>query len=284
MLPGPLPEVRSEHREVVRGRRSHRARGDGRGHRVVDVQPPPLRLQRPPQPLLAPPGVGADVRRHVHLVGVGLGGHLAHLVDDVAGPEHQPAAPLAQARVEVPQTVGEERQPVRHREADVHHTPVAHEQGNHLSGLGGGAQRGLVVQAQVGGEQDDRDVHGARSGRRGKGVVQCFPPTRPADAAVTRRAYTLPAPSGRRRTSHVDVDRGQENRYDGPGGEPKNDAGGVCGHGREGVEAVFGGAPRGSWPAEEFAARRRDEGEPAKVVMDLKSDAFLVVVPVGDED
>ncbi|MFG2373285.1 hypothetical protein ACGFY9_17650 [Streptomyces sp. NPDC048504] len=44
------------------------------------------------------------------------------------------------------------------------------------------------------------------------------------------------------------------------------------------------GAPRGSWPAEEFAARRRAECEPARVVMDLKSDAFLVVVPMGDED
>ncbi|WP_369241607.1 hypothetical protein AB5J56_42990 [Streptomyces sp. R21] len=39
------------------------------------------------------------------------------------------------------------------------------------------------------------------------------------------------------------------------------------------------GAPRGSWPAEEYAARRRAEGEPATVVMDLESDAFLVVVP-----
>jgi hypothetical protein len=44
------------------------------------------------------------------------------------------------------------------------------------------------------------------------------------------------------------------------------------------------GAPRGSWPAEEYAARRRAEGQSATVVMDLKSDAFLVVVPVPDED
>lgn len=50
------------------------------------------------------------------------------------------------------------------------------------------------------------------------------------------------------------------------------------------LERFPAGAPRGSWPAEEFAARRRAEGEPARVVMDLKSDAFLVVVPVGDED
>ncbi|KPI28720.1 hypothetical protein OV320_5181 [Actinobacteria bacterium OV320] len=50
------------------------------------------------------------------------------------------------------------------------------------------------------------------------------------------------------------------------------------------LERFPAGSPRGSWPAEEYAARRRAEGEPATVVMDLKSDAFLVVVPVGDED
>lgn len=44
------------------------------------------------------------------------------------------------------------------------------------------------------------------------------------------------------------------------------------------------GAPRGSWPAEEYAAERRALGEPATVVMDLRTDAFLVVVPGPDED
>lgn len=38
------------------------------------------------------------------------------------------------------------------------------------------------------------------------------------------------------------------------------------------------GGPRCSWPAEEFASRRRAEGVPAEVVMDLASDAFLVIV------
>lgn len=50
------------------------------------------------------------------------------------------------------------------------------------------------------------------------------------------------------------------------------------------LERFPAGAPRGSWPAEEFAAARRAEGEPATVVMDLKSDAFLVVVERGDDD
>jgi hypothetical protein len=42
------------------------------------------------------------------------------------------------------------------------------------------------------------------------------------------------------------------------------------------------GAPRGQWPAESFAADRRREGIPARVVMDLPSDAFLVIVDGGD--
>lgn len=50
------------------------------------------------------------------------------------------------------------------------------------------------------------------------------------------------------------------------------------------LERFPAGAPRGSWPAEEYAAARRAEGEPATVVMDLKSDAFLVVVERFEED
>ncbi|MFD7229855.1 hypothetical protein [Streptomyces sp. NPDC059881] len=45
------------------------------------------------------------------------------------------------------------------------------------------------------------------------------------------------------------------------------------------LEQFPAGDPRGSWPAEEFARARRDEGVPAEVVMDLDSDAFLVVIP-----
>ncbi|MEN8654109.1 hypothetical protein ABCR94_26825 [Streptomyces sp. 21So2-11] len=44
------------------------------------------------------------------------------------------------------------------------------------------------------------------------------------------------------------------------------------------LEQFPAGGPRGSWPAEEFAHARRAEGCPAKVVMDLESDAFLVIV------
>ncbi|WP_330341711.1 hypothetical protein [Streptomyces sp. NBC_00557] len=50
------------------------------------------------------------------------------------------------------------------------------------------------------------------------------------------------------------------------------------------LERFPAGAPRGSWPAEEYAAARRAEGERVTVVMDLKSDAFLVVAETPDED
>jgi hypothetical protein len=46
------------------------------------------------------------------------------------------------------------------------------------------------------------------------------------------------------------------------------------------LESFPAGAPRGSWPAEEFAAARRLEGIPAHVVMNLATDTFNVVVKV----
>lgn len=43
------------------------------------------------------------------------------------------------------------------------------------------------------------------------------------------------------------------------------------------LERFPAGGPRGVWPAESFAAERRREGIPARVVMDLDSDSFLVI-------
>lgn len=37
--------------------------------------------------------------------------------------------------------------------------------------------------------------------------------------------------------------------------------------------------PRGSWPAEEMAQQFRNEGIPATVVQEIRTDRFLVVVP-----
>jgi hypothetical protein len=51
--------------------------------------------------------------------------------------------------------------------------------------------------------------------------------------------------------------------------------------GRTVLERFPAGAPRGSWPAEKFAADRRAAGQPATVVMDLRTDSFLVVVNGG---
>jgi len=42
------------------------------------------------------------------------------------------------------------------------------------------------------------------------------------------------------------------------------------------LERFPAGGPRGSWPAEEYAAARRNEGINATVVMDLTTDTFLV--------
>jgi hypothetical protein len=58
-------------------------------------------------------------------------------------------------------------------------------------------------------------------------------------------------------------------------------------NGRVVLQRFPAGGPRGSWPAEEFARLRRLEGQQAEVVMDLATDAFLVIVreavpsPVG---
>ncbi|CCK30868.1 hypothetical protein BN159_6489 [Streptomyces davaonensis JCM 4913] len=49
-------------------------------------------------------------------------------------------------------------------------------------------------------------------------------------------------------------------------------------NGRTVLECFPAGGPRGSWPAEEFAQARRSEGLAAEVVMDLATDAFLVIV------
>lgn len=42
--------------------------------------------------------------------------------------------------------------------------------------------------------------------------------------------------------------------------------------------------PRGSWPAEEQAQQFRDQGIPATVVADIRTDRFLVVVPDGGDE
>ncbi|MFJ4808520.1 hypothetical protein [Streptomyces longwoodensis] len=44
------------------------------------------------------------------------------------------------------------------------------------------------------------------------------------------------------------------------------------------LERFPAGGPRGQWPAESFAAQQRRDGVPARVVMDLDSDSFLVIV------
>jgi hypothetical protein len=47
------------------------------------------------------------------------------------------------------------------------------------------------------------------------------------------------------------------------------------------LETFPAGSPYGSWPADAFAAARRNEGINAEVVMNLATDSFLVVVKAG---
>ncbi|MFF7858973.1 hypothetical protein [Streptomyces sp. NPDC007904] len=50
------------------------------------------------------------------------------------------------------------------------------------------------------------------------------------------------------------------------------------------LERFPAGSPRGSWPAEEYAAAQRAQGAPdAQVVMDLRTDQFLVVTHTDPE-
>ncbi|WP_199884567.1 hypothetical protein [Streptomyces sp. CB02488] len=43
------------------------------------------------------------------------------------------------------------------------------------------------------------------------------------------------------------------------------------------LERFPAGHPRGSWPADDYAAAQRAQGIDAQVVMDLATDQFLVV-------
>lgn len=116
----------------------------------MNVQSAPLALQGRAQPLLAAAGVATDPRRHVHLVGVRLRDHLAHLCDDIAGAHHEAAAACPQSAVQVRQTVREERHPVGCREARIGDGVVAYEQGHERGrAVLRRAQRWMVVQAQI---------------------------------------------------------------------------------------------------------------------------------------
>ncbi|MFJ8546338.1 hypothetical protein ACIRFH_30930 [Streptomyces sp. NPDC093586] len=49
------------------------------------------------------------------------------------------------------------------------------------------------------------------------------------------------------------------------------------------LERFPAGHPRGSWPADEYAAAQRAQGIDARVVMDLVSDEFLVVAGASSQ-
>ncbi|MEU9632618.1 hypothetical protein AB0D89_38435 [Streptomyces luteogriseus] len=49
------------------------------------------------------------------------------------------------------------------------------------------------------------------------------------------------------------------------------------------LERFPAGGPRGSWPAEEYAANQRAQGTNAQVVMDLRTDQFLVITDIATQ-
>lgn len=49
------------------------------------------------------------------------------------------------------------------------------------------------------------------------------------------------------------------------------------------LERFPAGGPRGHWPAEDCARELTAAGQPATVVMDLRSDAFLVIAQSREE-
>jgi hypothetical protein len=83
---------------------------------------------------------------------------------------------------------------------------------------------------------------------------------------------------------HVQAEPGQAEEYDAGRQATEAESEVASAMSGEVLELFPAGSPRGSWPAEEFAAQRRAEGQEATVVMDLEQDAFLVVVPAAEDE
>lgn len=168
----PAPEVRREDREVVAGGGCDAARRERRDHGVVHVQRTPLGGQGVAQPLLAVQRVPADPGGDVHLAGAALVDDAAHLLDEFARTDDQPAAPLAQPGVQRGEAVGEEGPPVGRVEPGAPDALVPDEQRDHpVGGPERGPQHGLVVDAQVGGEENHGNGHGPHPAGAGPEVT-----------------------------------------------------------------------------------------------------------------
>lgn len=131
-------------------------------HGVVDVQSAAEQLA---QAGLTALGERADADREVHAGRAGLLRDPGGLLGGVAVAHHQPGADPAQRRVQVGEAAGEEGPPVGGGEARGLDRSIHHEHRDDLVGGGaGGVQDGVVVQAEVLGEQGDGDGHrGPRS-------------------------------------------------------------------------------------------------------------------------
>jgi hypothetical protein len=141
---------------VAAGGRSELAgRDDGHAGAEPKLDPP----ERVAQPLLAPAGERAHVGAREDGVGAEVAREPRGLGDRVAAVDDEPAAALAQARVEVAERLVEE---AGAHLAAAGEPLLAHEQRHDLVGLARrSGERRLVVDAEVAREEGDRHPHAA---------------------------------------------------------------------------------------------------------------------------
>ena len=129
-------------------------RHDGQARRQGQVQPVPGAFAF--ELVAARRGVVRHVVGDVDGVRVHVGGELDHFRGRIADPDHQVAAALAQGLAQVGEGFGQEAGAVRRRGDG----RVDHEQRHHLAGPGARlAERRVVVQPEITGEDHDRGVH-----------------------------------------------------------------------------------------------------------------------------
>jgi hypothetical protein len=117
--------------------------------------------------------IAADVLAHEEPLGIALAREAHHLRDDVAAPDDERRAAVAQRAVEVPEALKQEGQPVRRPRAAADEPIVDHE-GRHdaIRVARRRPQRQVVVQAEVAGEEDDRRLHPAQASGGGDSVAR----------------------------------------------------------------------------------------------------------------
>ena len=119
----------------------------------------PLPLACLAKPSLAIASEGAVVVAEVDHLGAGVLGDGNRLFDGIAATNEQASTAIAQRSVEVAQRIDQKREPVRCGEARGEDRVVEDEQRNDLLAARSRGERGIVVDAQVPVEEEDRCLH-----------------------------------------------------------------------------------------------------------------------------